>query len=130
MGKVLIDTSVWIEFFKKKEPCFSSVENLIGDDRVCCLSLIYAELLQGAKSDKEINTIKEFMYVFDFIPDSVAIWEEAGLTSQALRRKGKSIGLADCFIAASAVSCGASLFTLDKHFSSIRRTTNLELFSS
>jgi predicted nucleic acid-binding protein len=76
-----------------------------------------------------LSTIKEFMHVFDFIPESTVIWEKAGLISQSLRRKGKSIGLGVCFIAGSATSCGAGLFTLDRHFSAIRKSMNLSLFT-
>ena len=129
LDKILIDTSVWIEFFKKQEPFFGAVQNLIEEDNACCVGLIYAELLQGAKSEKELSTIKEFIHIFDFVPESDAIWEKAGLLSQTLRRKGKSIGLADCFIAASAASYGAGLFTLDKHFSTIQKSMDLTLFT-
>ncbi len=130
MDKVLIDTSAWIAFFKKQEPFFSEIQRLIEEDRICCLGLIYAELLQGARSDKEINTLKEFMHVFDFIPESSAIWEKAGLLSRTLRQTGKSTGLADCFIASSALSYGADLFTLDKHFSTIKKLEDLRLYTS
>lgn len=129
MDKLLIDTSVWIEFFKKKDPHFKIVRNLIEEDNVCCIGLIYAELLQGAKSEKELSTLKEFMHVFDFIPESVALWEKAGLMSRALRQKGKEIGLSDCFIASSAVLYGSRLYTLDKHFHIIKKHMDLNLFT-
>jgi predicted nucleic acid-binding protein len=128
LDKLLIDTSVWIEFFKKKDPYFEIVQNFIEEDNVCCLGLIYAELLQGARSEKELGTLKEFLYVFDFIPESNALWEQAGLMSRALRQKGKEIGLSDCFIASSAISYGSSLFTMDKHFHIIKRHSDLILF--
>lgn len=129
MDKVLIDTSVWIEFFRKKEPCFSHVQNLIEEDNVCCLGLIYAELLQGAKSEKELSTLREFMHVFDFVPESVELWEKAGILSQELRKKGKEVGLSDCFIASSAHSYGCSLYTLDRHFRAISKYIDLNLFT-
>ena len=76
MDKVLIDTSIWIEFFRKKDPYFEVVRNLIEKDNVCCIGLIYAELLQGAKAEKELSTLRDFMHVFDFIPESAALWEK------------------------------------------------------
>ncbi|HDH00423.1 MAG TPA: PIN domain nuclease [Nitrospirae bacterium] len=128
MDKVLIDTSIWIEFFRKKDPYFEVVRNLIEKDNVCCIGLIYAELLQGAKAEKELSTLRDFMHVFDFIPESAALWEKAGLISYELRRKGKEISLSDCFIASSAVSYSASLFTLDKHFQTIKKHMDLRLY--
>lgn len=128
LDKVLIDTSVWIEFFRKQEPYFSAVQDLIEEDRVCCVGLIYAELLQGAKSENEINTLREFIHVFDFIPELPAIWEKAGLMLRTLKKKGKSIGLADCFIASCAVSCRAEVLTLDRHFDVIKKLEGLALY--
>ena len=128
LDKILIDTSVWIEFFKKREPYFGTVQSLIEEDKVCCLGIVYAELLQGVKSERELNTIKEFMHVFDFIPESVLLWEKAGIVSHTLRRKGKSAGLADCYIASCAASYGAAIFTLDNHFSTIKKHVDLSLF--
>ena len=60
MDKILIDTSAWIEFFKKKEPWYSAVSGLMDDKRVCCAGIILAELIQGAKSEKEMEVLRGF----------------------------------------------------------------------
>jgi predicted nucleic acid-binding protein len=129
LDKVLVDTSVWIEFFRKREPYFSVVTELIDADAVCCTGLIYAELLQGAKTGKELNTIREFRHVFEFLPESVEVWEKAGELSFRLQRKGKSVGLSDCLIAVSAEGSQAHLLTMDKHFSAIRKELGIKLFN-
>jgi predicted nucleic acid-binding protein len=129
LGKVLVDTSVWIEFFRKKEPYYSIVSGLMEDDRVCSLGLILAELLQGAKSEKEIKVLKEFIYVFDFLPESAKNWELAGELSFGLSRKGTSAGLSDCYIAVTAKVNEAKLFTLDGHFQTIKRVFEVGLYT-
>jgi len=128
LDKILVDTSAWIEFFRKREPVHGAVRKLIEADRVCCLGLIYAELLQGAKSSAELDTLKEFLYVFDFIPESPGLWERAGELSYQMRRKGRSVSLSDCLIAVSAVAHQSRLFTLDRHFNAIRRYVPLKLY--
>ncbi len=128
MDKILVDTSAWIEFFRKKEPYYAAILELIDSDRICCVGIVVAELLQGAKSDKELTTIKEFLHVFDFLPESADLWEEAGVLSYSLQRKGKTAGLSDCYIAEIASSHKVKLLTLDKHFSIIRRETEVQLF--
>ena len=60
LDKILIDTSAWIEFFKKKEPWYSAVSGLMDDKRVCCAGIILAELIQGAKSEKEMEVLRGF----------------------------------------------------------------------
>lgn len=126
--KVLVDTSVWIEFFRKREPLHTAVLELLDADRVCCTGLILGELMQGAKSERELSVIRDFTSVFPFLPETPQLWEKAGRLSYALRRKGVTVGLADCFIAVSAVDAGAQLFSLDSHFEAIRSTSKLSLF--
>lgn len=128
MDKVLVDTSVWIEFFRKKDPYYGIVLELMDDDRICCIGLIFAELMQGAKSEKELNTIKEFLHVFDFLPESIDIWEDAGELSFVLQRKGVTVGLSDCYISVITKSANTTLLTLDKHFSAIQKETVLNLY--
>ncbi len=118
---MLVDTSVWIDFFRKKEPFYSSVLGLIDSDRIVCVDMVFAELLQGARSKKEFNTIKEFLYIFDFLAESEKVWELAGTTSFKLQRKGKSVGLSDCYIAAFAKVHNVKLFTKDRHFAIIQQ---------
>jgi predicted nucleic acid-binding protein len=129
LDKVLVDTSVWIEFFRKKEPCYSSVLELIDSDRIVCVDMIFAELLQGAKSKKEFNAIKEFLYIFDFLAESEKVWELAGTTSFKLQRKGKTAALSACYIAAFAKVHNVKLFTKDKHVSVIQKELNMECFT-
>lgn len=129
LDKVLVDTSAWIEFFRKKEPYYSVVLELIDNDIVCCIGIVLAELLQGAKSDKELNTIKEFLHVFEFLPESVKSWEKAGELSYTLKQKGKAIGLSDCFIAVLAKTNNVKLLTLDKHFDVLEKEFELKLYS-
>jgi predicted nucleic acid-binding protein len=128
LDKILVDTSAWIEFFRKKEPWHSSISGLIDDKRVCCSGLILAELIQGAKSEKELEVLRDFRHVFEFLDESVDLWQAAGELSNALQRKGKSVGLSDCYLAASAKEHKVKILTLDKHFNVIKGTAGIALF--
>ncbi len=128
MAKVLVDTSAWIEFFRKRDPYYHVVSELMDDDRICCLGIVLAELLQGAKSEKELSTLKEFLHVFDFLPETPELWEKAGELSFSLQRKGRASGLSDCYIAVAAQASEAAIYTLDRHFSAIGRETAIHLY--
>lgn len=127
LDKVLVDTSAWIEFFRKKEPWFSLVSKLMDDKRVCCAGIVLAELLQGAKSEKELEVLRDFRHVFEFLPESVDQWQAAGELSNTLARKGKSAGLSDCYLAVSAKTAGAKVLTLDKHFGQLKGQAGITL---
>ncbi len=128
MDKVLVDTSAWIEFFRKKEPWYSAVSGLMDDKRVCCAGIILAELIQGAKSEKELKVLRDFRHVFEFLAESVDLWQAAGELSNKLQREGRSVGLSDCYLAVAAKTARLKLLTLDKHFDIIKGAVGIGLY--
>ncbi len=57
-GSVLIDTSAWIEFFRKKnEPVFKLVAVYLQDQKAVGSGIVLLELLRGGKSLKELTVI-------------------------------------------------------------------------
>ncbi len=127
MDKVLVDTSAWIDFFRKKEPRYSRVLKLIDENQVCCIGIILAELIQGTKSREEIKTLKDFAYVFTFLDESRSQWEKAGELSFTLKRVGKQIGLSDFHIAVAASQENVGILTLDEHFDIIKEYLDIKL---
>ncbi len=115
-GKILVDTSVWIEFFRGRDPGRNAVDRWMEQDRVVCSGLVLVELLQGARSQRERKVVEGFPEVFDFLPETPSIWARAGILANRLRRRGTTVGLADCYLAVSAVAAGVRVATLDRHF--------------
>ena len=66
--QVLIDTSVWIKYFRDKSTNFSKrVDEILSKQEVYVPKIVIAELIQGSKSDREISTIEEFVDAFNII---------------------------------------------------------------
>lgn len=128
LARVLIDTSVWIEFFRQREPYHGMVVKLIDDDQIVCCGIIIAELMQGAKSDKELAVLDDFLKVFTFIPETPELWAATGKLSGKLRRKGITVGLSDCFIATAASSAKVQVATLDSHFKVLGKPAGITLY--
>lgn len=128
MARVLVDTSVWIKFFRKQEPYYNIVTRLIDDEQLLCCGIILAELMQGAKTDKELAVLDDFPRVFPFIAETYQLWASAGRLSFQLRRKGLTIGLADCYIAVAAASAHAQVATLDNHFELLVKPAKITLY--
>jgi predicted nucleic acid-binding protein len=126
--RVLIDTSVWIAYFKDRDSRFSDkVDELLNYAHICVPKVVIAELIQGAKSEKEIAVIKEFFEAFTVIDHTESTWEQAGRLSFSMKRKGITINLIDCYLAITAQENNCKLFSLDEHFSSIKNFTPLEI---
>lgn len=113
---VLVDTSVWIDYFRKKEEVYDRLNRLMDQGRVCCARLIVAELIQGAKEKKEIGVIKNLLDVFPILEEREDTWLRAGILSYNIRRKGKEVGLADCYLAIMATDSESVIYTFDQHF--------------
>lgn len=127
--RVLIDTSVWIEYFRKKAPFFAQVESLIDEGRVCTLRFIIAELVQGARSDPESTVLESATQIFHLLEEQPDTWLEAGRLSSRLRRAGRSVGLGDCYIATMARQHDVPIWSLDKHFVEISRVAKINFYA-
>ncbi len=130
-GRVLIDTSVWIAYFQAHAPArvLEKMDELLSDGDIHVPKIVLAELIQGAHSEKNLEVIREFAEAFTIIGESADTWMEAGKLSFALKKKGKTINLADCYIAILAKEHKCSVLTLDKNFKEIQKETGLKILS-
>ena len=128
--KILIDTSVWIDFFKgTSEQTIETVSNLLKERRVLLTGIVLFELLQGAKDKKEAQKISSLLAPLDrFDPDPI-FWEEAGLEANRLRQKGISSPTIDFILAFIAIEAKALFFSYDKHFQIVAQHLPLKLYS-
>ena len=126
--RVLVDTSVWVSYFRGGSPVISEkVDSLLAGDEVCVPKIVLAELLQGAKSEREISTIEDFFDAFTILDQSPETWLKAGKLSRELKIRGKTIHLLDCYIAVIAKENACAVLTLDDHFKEIQRVMPLSL---
>jgi predicted nucleic acid-binding protein len=126
--RILVDTSVWVEYFRGGNPKLSArLDELIERGRICIPAIVLAELIQGAKTEPERRTIEDLKDAFTVIDQKEGTWIEAGKLSFNVRRKGKSIHLTDCYIAMIARENGCSILTCDAHFRDIREILDIKL---
>lgn len=117
---VFIDTSAWIEYLKKTSHAITKeVESALAIDTASTCWVVLAELMQGAKSDKEVELIKDLPSVAKILKEAESTWRDAGILSNKLRRQGKNMPLIDCYLAVLAKHYNARILTLDKHFPDI-----------
>jgi hypothetical protein len=88
-NRVLIDTSVWISYFKNKDALFTKkVDEVLTFSSVYVPKVVIAELIQGAKSEREIAVIEEFTEAFNIIDQIENTWLKAGRLSFSIKRRG------------------------------------------
>jgi len=127
-SRVLIDTSIWIAYFKNRDRHLAEkVDDVLKFTDVYVPKVVIAELIQGAKSEKEIAVIEELVEAFNIIDQKESTWLNAGRLSFSMKRKGITVNIVDCYIAVLANENNCKIFTLDEHFRDIEKFLKIGL---
>jgi predicted nucleic acid-binding protein len=123
----LVDTSVWIEVFRRPSRFeLGSVADL--DEVVTCLPIVQ-EVLQGFQEEHAFRVAREAMFALPVLesPLSREVFEEAAQLYRAARRSGVTVRSGvDCLIAACAIRHGVTVLHLDRDFTLLARTSSLK----
>ena len=129
--EILVDTSVWIDFFNGIKSVASGIlyKMLEAEDSICISDIILAETLQGFRSDEDFESAKTHLLYFPVYslgsPDS---YIKAAQLYRMCRKKGiivrKTI---DCLIAQTAIEHHLVLLHRDKDFDKIASVSGLRV---
>ncbi len=114
MKKVLVDSSVWIDYFKGKASV-SILDHLIDNNLICVNELILAELIPFLEQKRETRLISLLRRV-EIKPLHID-WNEI-MKFQALNlAEGiNKVGIPDLIIVQNARDYDCALFSVDRHF--------------
>ena len=135
MSFILVDTTVWIDFFNKKTGSKQAdiLQQLIDEEEynICICPIIYQEVLQGIKEDKTFREIKGILQnIFMLNTSILTVADYAIDLYRDLRKKGKTIRKPyDCLIASYAILEDIYLLHNDSDFSQMENITRLKVFS-
>ncbi len=130
---VLVDTSVLIDFFKGiTNDGTEKIRTIINRAIPFGItSIIYQEILQGAKTEREFKLLKSYLETQEFYePDSYKhACEKSAKIYFDLRKKGLTVrSTIDCLIAEIAVENNLILLHSDKDFVTIAKVIDLKFF--
>jgi tRNA(fMet)-specific endonuclease VapC len=115
---VLVDTSVWIDFYRGREPNAGELARLIAEGEVSVCGPIVAELIAGSPKDRRTD-LETALAGLPSAELDFAAWRLAGEVAHELRRRGRVAPLLDIAIAVAAVRDRSPLWTLDQDFARI-----------
>ena len=130
---VLVDTTVWIDFFgDNSTPQVARLHELIENDEDLCLcGVILAETLQGIHSDSDYRRTKNHLDSLIFFPMHRATFVRAAELYRALRKKGVTVRKpVDCMIASVAIEYNLSLLHNDRDFDHIAKHSKLKILKT
>ncbi len=118
--KILVDTSAWIEFFRRKESSISlRLREYLKLNQACYTGPIAVELYQGAKTNKEVEVIDQLLQTIHYVDISRSHYHHAGQISHKAARSGKIFSIVDLILAVVAADEDLKLLSLDTHFKEI-----------
>jgi predicted nucleic acid-binding protein len=110
---ILIDTSVWIEFFKQKEDFVQVIQPLLRMQKVVTVEPIFSELLFGVRNSRERNIIESYWKVLPRIEFAENDMIQAAIFANSKDYHKLGIGLMDAIIIKSATDGIHLIWTLD-----------------
>ncbi len=117
---ILVDTCVWIEYLKRRQPIHGEMTRLLTTYEVLAHEVVFAELIQGFRKEEEVDLLLQFWHN---MPSSTSDggFLEAGRLAFDERYARKGVGLIDATLIAEARHRGIKIWTLDKRLQSVLR---------
>lgn len=109
---IVLDTSIWIEYFKRNNNYKLIIDNLLREKKVFAIDFIFGELLQGARENEKERIIG----IWEILPkiNISGLGFYAGRYSMENNLLNKGIGLIDSAIIYATINSDSKLWTLDK----------------
>jgi len=125
---VLVDTSVWIEVFRRGS-AFALESTVDFDDVVTCFPVIQ-EVLQGFDDERAFRVARASMLALPVLEDpmTVGVYEHAAELYRRGRRSGLTVrSSVDCLIAACALRHDVEVLHRDRDYDAIASVTPLRV---
>ncbi len=125
---VLVDTSVWIEYFRDGV-CAEKLDFLIDENLIVTNDLILSELVPFLKIRKQEKLISLLNII---TKNNINIFWNHIIEYQysCLKRGVHGVGIPDLIIAQNAKQNGCSIYSLDKHFILMQPVIGFDLFEN
>jgi len=129
---ILVDTSVLIDYFRGDEnEATKKFQDVLERNLPFGINqLIYLEVLQGCRTEKDYKILKKHLdtQVFYELKNGRDSYAEAAQMYLKLRKKGVTVSTIDCIIARMALENDLFLLHNDKDFTKISRHYPLNIW--
>lgn len=118
---ILVDTSVWVAYFRASDRHLTAhLQLLLEEDQVALAVPVKIEILCGS-SARESARLRRVLEALPLIIPSNSTWERMEGWIEKAVSKGERFGVADLLIAALAADRGMQLWSLDSDFERMQK---------
>ena len=117
--RLLVDSTVWIDFFrgKKTRQTEKLVQTIENRDDLCICGFVLTEVLQGVREEKEHRSVKQHFDNLLYLEADRSTFELGATIYRELRRNGLTIrNSVDCLIAAIVIQQGVHFLENDRDY--------------
>ncbi len=118
---IIVDTSVWIAFFRSTDPAVADhLRGLLDTEQVTLAAPVRIELLAGA-SRRHHPTLERLLSALPLAYPTHETWRRIDAWIVPALKAGERFGFADLLIGSIAVDEGAAVWSLDRDFGRMQR---------
>ncbi len=131
MSRILVDSSIWIEFFRRPDaPASVVLDHLLAHRLVCTTGLVKAKVVPGAQSPRDLRTLRRLFDALPLAPEREGFWTHLIRFRHRLHAKGVlEIGIPDLIVATVAIQNRKLVFTADEDFARMVPHIPVRLFT-
>jgi predicted nucleic acid-binding protein len=116
---ILIDSCMIIPLLRRGIDPAQEFSLLAEQDDICTCGVVRCEVTRNIRAPKTRRALQGYLDCLCYIPTPNKIWERTEDLLCEVGRLGHTIPVTDGLIAACALSVGAAVLTVDKHFSCV-----------
>lgn len=117
---IAVDTSVWVDFFRGRQPLADRVSELLDRDRVALPVPVRVEILSGARRSERLR-LARLLSALPLLLPTDDTWRQIEAWVSTGAAAGHRFGVADLLIAALAAESGCSVWSQDADFARLAR---------
>ena len=127
---VLVDTSAWIEFFRRDgDPAVKlAMKALVEELEATLCGPVEMEFLGGARPNERARIQSRFD-ILPYLNNDQKIWRAAATNYAILRGKGVTVPWNDVIIGTLAIREGCRTYAVDQHFELMREHLGLRVYT-
>ena len=126
---MIVDTSVWIDFFRGNDTWQVAVlsDRLVADEPIALTDIIFTEILQGLVDERSVRRVERRLLAHEvLVLDPLDDHRRAAALYRACRRRGVTIRRTlDCLIAAVCIREHRPLLHADVDFDRLANHSDL-----
>ncbi len=126
---VIIDTSAWVEFFRRDGDLHVKLgtKGLLDAYEGALCGPVEMEFMGGAGAS-EADRIRTWFDLIPYVRNDLKIWCEAAGNYRKLKAKGYTIPWNDILIATIAIRKSLRVYAKDKHFTTMAEVLGMSIY--